>query len=88
MSGRRAVVCLACRSENRACASAHIALLSPRAQRLTPGTSALFLLAESAVADRIIPELKALKPELLTTNLQADKEARLRELFAEAQPVK
>jgi uncharacterized membrane protein len=56
--------------------------------KVTPGTSALFLLTEGAVADRIIPELKALKPELVTTNLPADKEARLRELFAEAQPVK
>ena len=36
----------------------------------------------------IVPELKALEPELVTTNLPADKEARLRELFAETQPVR
>ena len=46
-----------------------------------------FLLAENAVADRIVPELKALNPEVVSTNFPADKEARLRELFAEAQPV-
>jgi uncharacterized membrane protein len=56
--------------------------------KVTRGTSALFLLAESAVADRIVPELKALNPEVASTNLPADKEARLRELFAEAQPVR
>jgi uncharacterized membrane protein len=55
--------------------------------KVTRGTSALFLLAENAVADRIVPELKALNPEVVSTNLPADKEARLRELFAEAQPV-
>jgi uncharacterized membrane protein len=50
--------------------------------KVTRGTSALFLLSESAVADRVIPELQALRPELVTTNLPADKEAQLRELFA------
>jgi uncharacterized membrane protein len=50
--------------------------------KVTRGTSALFLLSEGAVADRIVPELKALEPELVTTNLPAEKEAQLRELFA------
>lgn len=51
--------------------------------KVTPGTSALFLLTASAVADRVIPELKGLHPELVTTNLSAEQEARIRELFAE-----
>jgi uncharacterized membrane protein len=56
--------------------------------KVTRGTSALFLLAQGAVTERIVPELTALQPEVVTTNLPADKEARLRELFAEAQPVR
>jgi uncharacterized membrane protein len=52
--------------------------------KVTPGTSALFLMTAGAVADRVVPELKSLNPELITTNLLAEKEARLRELFAEA----
>ncbi len=56
--------------------------------KVTPGTSALFLLAAGAVADRIVPELKNLNAEVVSTNLPSDKEARLRELFAEAQPVR
>jgi uncharacterized membrane protein len=54
--------------------------------KVTPGTSALFVMSGGAVADRVVPELKALNPEIVTTNLPAEKEARLRELFAEAQP--
>jgi uncharacterized membrane protein len=34
-----------------------------------------------AVMDRVVAVLKNLQPELVTTNLPADKEARLRELF-------
>ena len=36
----------------------------------------------TAVVDRVVPELQALNPELVTTNLPAEQEARLRELFA------
>jgi hypothetical protein len=35
------------------------------------------------VADRIVPELKVLNSEVVSTNLPADKEARRRELFGE-----
>jgi uncharacterized membrane protein len=51
--------------------------------KVTPGTSALFVLATSAVLDRVIPELKPLEPELIATNLSSQEESRLRELFAE-----
>lgn len=50
-------------------------------QRVTPGTSALFLMSGGEVADRVVPELRSLNPELVTTNLSADEDARLRELF-------
>lgn len=51
--------------------------------KVTPGTSALFLLSQGAVADGVVPELRALNPELITTNLPAEQEARLREVFSE-----
>ena len=51
-------------------------------ERVTPGTSALFLMAEATAADRVAAELKSLNPELITTNLPADRERELRELFA------
>jgi uncharacterized membrane protein len=52
--------------------------------KVTPGTSALFLMTEGAVVDRVIPELQALNPELISTNLSAEQEAKLRELFSES----
>lgn len=52
-------------------------------QKVTPGTSALFLLAENAVMDRIHPELADLHPELISTNLAPEQEQKLREVFAE-----
>jgi uncharacterized membrane protein len=51
--------------------------------KVTPGTSALFVLSVNEVADRVAAELKSLKPELIATNLPADQEAKLRELFSE-----
>jgi uncharacterized membrane protein len=53
-------------------------------QKVTPGTSALFLMAETTAADRVTAELKGLNPELVTTNLPGEQEARLREMFAAA----
>ena len=50
--------------------------------KVTRGTSALFLLSAGAVTDRVVPELRGLNPELVTTNLPTEQEARLRELFA------
>ena len=50
--------------------------------KVTRGTSALFLLSTGAVEDRVVPELRGLNPELVTTNLPTEQEARLRELFA------
>jgi uncharacterized membrane protein len=53
-------------------------------EKVTPGTSALFLMSANAVVDRVTAELKGLSPELIGTNLPGDKEAKLRELFGEA----
>jgi uncharacterized membrane protein len=52
--------------------------------RVTPGTSALFLLTSEAVMDRIKGELpNAGNAELIASNLSAEQEDKLREVFAE-----
>ena len=52
--------------------------------KVTPGTSALFLLTQNAVADRVIAEMKTLpKFEILSTNLSQEQEAKLRAEFGE-----
>ena len=50
-------------------------------QRVTPGTSALFLLSSDAVTDRVKSTFDDLSPELIASNLSADQEAKLREVF-------
>jgi uncharacterized membrane protein len=52
-------------------------------QRVTPGTSALFLLSSDAVIDRVKGGFTDLSPELIASNLSADQEAKLREVFTE-----
>ena len=49
--------------------------------QITPGTSALFLLTSDAVLDRVRDGLKQFDFEILTTNLSAEDEQRLREAF-------
>ena len=51
--------------------------------QITPGTSALFLLSSDAVIDRVKEEFPTKDVELISTNLSADQEAKLREAFAE-----
>ena len=51
--------------------------------KVTPGTSALFLLSSDAVFDRVRNEFKGTEAELITTNLSEDQEAKLREAFAQ-----
>jgi uncharacterized membrane protein len=51
-------------------------------EKVTPGTSALFLLSAEAVIDRVSDEFKGTRPELISTNLSADQESKLREAFA------
>jgi uncharacterized membrane protein len=55
--------------------------------KITPGTSALFVLSSAGVTDKVIPAIKetGLQPEVLSTNLSAEDEAKLREAFAHAE---
>ena len=51
--------------------------------KVTPGTSALFLLSSDAVFDRVKEEFPATDAELISTNLSNEQEAKLREAFAQ-----
>ena len=53
-------------------------------QKITPGTSALFLLVRRATLDRVLAALQPYHPEVLQTSLSAEQEARLREAFGGA----
>jgi uncharacterized membrane protein len=50
-------------------------------EKVTPGTSALFLLSSDAVMDRVQNEFAGTEAELISTNLSAEQEAKLREAF-------
>ncbi|HEX6760858.1 MAG TPA: DUF1269 domain-containing protein [Propionibacteriaceae bacterium] len=52
-------------------------------QRVTPGTSALFVLSSDAVIDRIKDTFKDSHAELIASNLTEEQEAKLREVFVE-----
>jgi uncharacterized membrane protein len=51
--------------------------------KVTPGTSALFLLSEDAVVDRVKQAFAGQHPELISTNLNAEQEAEMRRAFAD-----
>ncbi|WP_439381134.1 DUF1269 domain-containing protein [Amycolatopsis lexingtonensis] len=51
--------------------------------RVTPGTSALFVMSEETVLDRVVEPFKETGASLLSTNLSAEEEARLRDAFGE-----
>jgi uncharacterized membrane protein len=54
-------------------------------EQVIPGTSALFVLTQNAVTDRVRERLQSLQGhvEVIQTNLSEEQEARLREAFAE-----
>jgi uncharacterized membrane protein len=52
--------------------------------QVTPGTSALFVMTSGAVVDRVKGAFPGGHAELITTNLSADQEAKLREVFSES----
>ena len=52
-------------------------------QRVTPGTSALFLLTSDAVIDRVKGAFQGTQADLVASNLSSEEEAKLREVFAE-----
>jgi uncharacterized membrane protein len=51
--------------------------------KVTPGTSALFLLTSGAVMDKIAETFAAQQPELISSNLSNEQEAALRAAFGE-----
>ena len=55
-------------------------------QTVTPGTSALFLLTSGAVVDRVADAVKqqGLEFELIASNLSAEQEEKLKDVFAAA----
>lgn len=52
--------------------------------RVTPGTSALFVLTSDAVLDKVHEAFAGHHAELIHTNLSEQEESRLREVFADA----
>jgi uncharacterized membrane protein len=52
-------------------------------EKVTPGTSALFLLSSDAVMDRVTDQFKSADAELIKTNLSNEQESKLREAFSE-----
>jgi uncharacterized membrane protein len=52
-------------------------------EKVTPGTSARFALTSRAAEDRVIEELKQYDFEIISTNLPAEQEQKLREAFGE-----
>lgn len=53
--------------------------------KVTPGTSALFVMSSNVVADKVLDQFKDTGASLISTNLSKDQEAALREAFAETE---
>ena len=51
-------------------------------EKVTPGTSALFLMTTNAVVDKVVDEFKGMDFELITSNLSKEQEEQLRASFA------
>ena len=51
--------------------------------KVTEGTSALFLMTSDAVEDRVVEAMKQSKFEIIATNLSKEEERKLRAAFAE-----
>lgn len=52
--------------------------------QITPGTSALFAMTSDAVVDKVHEAFGGMNAELIHTNLSADEEAKLRDVFADS----
>jgi uncharacterized membrane protein len=52
-------------------------------EKVVPGTSALFLMTEGAVVDKVVSELKGYEFELIASNLTKEQEEQLMAAFAE-----
>jgi uncharacterized membrane protein len=57
------------------------ALIAELRAKVTPGTSALFVLTEKAVPDRVAEAFSGFHAELITSNLSDEQEHNLREMF-------
>jgi uncharacterized membrane protein len=57
------------------------ALIAELREKVTPGTSALFVLTEKAVPDRVAEAFAGFHAELITSNLSDEQEKKLRETF-------
>jgi uncharacterized membrane protein len=53
--------------------------------KVTPGTSALFVMTSGAVMDKVQDAFKGQQAELVHTNLSAEQEAKLREVFSDSE---
>ena len=51
-------------------------------EKVTPGTSALFLMTTNAVVDKVVDAFKGMDFELITSNLSKEQEEQLRASFA------
>jgi uncharacterized membrane protein len=51
--------------------------------KVTPGTSALFVMTSDAVTDKVSERFKDTRMELINTNLSSEDELKLREAFAD-----
>jgi uncharacterized membrane protein len=51
--------------------------------QITPGTSAIFVLSSDAVIDKVREAFRSQRAVLIRTNLTAEEEVRLREIFSE-----
>jgi len=52
-------------------------------EKVTPGTSALFVMTSDAVQDKVIAAFEGQSPELITTNLDTAQEEALRQAFGD-----
>jgi uncharacterized membrane protein len=52
-------------------------------QKITPGTSALFVMTQGAVIDKVHDAFSGTRAELIQTNLSDEQEKKLREAFAD-----
>ncbi|MCE3550612.1 DUF1269 domain-containing protein [Pseudonocardia sp. RS11V-5] len=52
-------------------------------EKVTPGTSALFLMTSRVVQDKVLDEFRGTNAELISTNLSNEQEQKLREVFVE-----
>jgi uncharacterized membrane protein len=52
-------------------------------EKVTPGTSALFLMTSNVVQDKVFDQFRSTDAQLVSTNLSVEQEQRLREVFGE-----